>query len=218
MDPDTSSDPTRLRRSWTLAFLVGELVGFVPPAVTGATLGALGSPDAVMVVGLTAAGLLEGAALGAAQARVLARHAPGVDGRAWVVATAAAAGFAWFAGMGGGALMGADVAPPGVLLAFLVPVWVLALVGMGALQWRVLHRAVPRSLRWVPVTAGAWAVGVVIPVVVISSVPNEWPVAVHVGAAVVAAVAMGLTVGSLTGHTLERLLRRDAAPSRPAGR
>jgi hypothetical protein len=33
-----------LRRRWTLAFVVGELVGFLPPAVTGATLAAIGCP------------------------------------------------------------------------------------------------------------------------------------------------------------------------------
>lgn len=30
-----------LRRHWIVAFLVGELVGFVPPAVVGATLAEL---------------------------------------------------------------------------------------------------------------------------------------------------------------------------------
>ena len=97
--------------------LVGELVGFVPPALTGAWLGALAVPDPVLVVGLTIAGAFEGAALGIAQARVLARFAPRVDGEAWVIATAAAAAFAWFAGMASASLLGSDVAPPGVLVA-----------------------------------------------------------------------------------------------------
>jgi hypothetical protein len=70
---------TGLRGRWRKAFVAGELIGFVPPALTGAALGAAGSPDLVLVGGLTAAGLLEGAALGVTQARVLAQFAPAVD-------------------------------------------------------------------------------------------------------------------------------------------
>ena len=58
-----------------------ELVGSVPPAVTGATLAAIGVADVLLVARLTIAGLFEGAATGVAQARMLARCAPAVDGR-----------------------------------------------------------------------------------------------------------------------------------------
>ena len=196
-----------LRRRWTLAFVIGELVGFIPPAVTGATLASLGAPDVVLVVGLSLAGILEGATIGVAQARVLARYAPDLDGRDWVVATAAAAGFAWFVGMGGGALMSAGTAPPALITVVLVPAWGAALVAMGYAQWRVLRRTIPRSGRWISVTAGAWLLGVTIPVVALSSAPNEWPIWVHACIGVLAAIAMGLTVGVLTGRTLEQLVR-----------
>ena len=87
----------------------------MPPASTGAVLAAIGASDPVLVVALTAAGLLEGAAaLGAAQARVLSRDASTVNRRDWVLATAA--GFAWFVGMGGAALIGSGIAAPAVLL------------------------------------------------------------------------------------------------------
>lgn len=195
-----------LRGEWTRAFVVGELIGFVPPAVTGATLAALDAPDPVLVAGLVLAGLLEGAVIGIAGARVLRRHAPDVSRAGWVRATMLAAGLAWLAGMGGGSLMGAEVLPPALAAAMLVPVWLGALTSMGYLQWRVLRRTVPDSARWVPVTTGAWLIGVMIPVVALSSVPDGWPAPVHVVVAVAAAVAMGLTVGALTGRTLERLL------------
>ncbi len=127
-----------LRRRWTSAFIVGELIGFIPPAITGATLAAVGASDALLVVGLTVAGLCEGTVLGLAQARVLGRHTQAVDGTAWVVATTAAAGFAWFVGMGGSALLGAH--PSGLVVVALCPAWVAALVSMGYAQWRVLRR------------------------------------------------------------------------------
>jgi hypothetical protein len=198
------------RRRWTLAFVVGEMVGFLPPAICGATLAAIGVPDVVLVVGLTIAGLLEGLAIGIAQARVLTRFAPDVDAHDWVVATVAAAGFAWFVGMGGGTLMGANVGPPILVAVLLIPAWCAALLSMGYAQWRVLRRTVPRSGRWVWVTAGAWLLGVMIPTVALSTAPNSWPGVMHAGIGVFAAMAMGLTVGGLTGHTLERLL--DTSP------
>ena len=199
-------DRVHLRRDWTLAVALAELVGFVPPAVTGATLAALGAPDVAMVIGLTLAGTLEGLSVGAAQAAVLRRHAAGVDGRRWVRATMVGAAFAWFVGMGGGALMGSSVAPPALLVVVLVPGWTAALLAMGFLQWRVLRATVPRSARWVPVNAGAWLLGVMIVVVALSAAPNSWPGAVHAVIGVAAAVLMGLTVGALTARTLAHLL------------
>lgn len=198
--------PAHLRRDWTLAVALGELVGFVPPAVTGATLAALGAPDIALVVGLTVAGAVEGLSVGVAQATVLRRTLPEVDRRRWVRATALGAAFAWFVGMGGGALMGSSVAPPLLLLVVMVPAWTAALLAMGFLQWRVLRETVPHSGRWVPVNAGAWLLGVMIVVVALSAAPNSWPGAVHAVIGVVAAVAMGLTVGALTARTLTRLL------------
>lgn len=206
--PDT---PTRsldgLRPQWTLALVVAELIGFAPPAIAGATLTSVGAPDVLLVIGLTAAGLLEGGAIGVAQAHVLARYAPDVDGRAWVTATASAAGFAWFVGMGGSSLMSADVASPGMLAVLLVPAWCAALLAMGYAQWLVLRVTVAHSGRWVWVTAGAWLAGVTIPVAALSSAPNNWPAWAHVAIGILAAVAMGFTVGALTGRTLARLLR-----------
>jgi hypothetical protein len=66
------------------------------------------------------------------------------------------------------------------------------------------------SGRWVWVTAGAWLLGVMIPTAALSTAPNSWPGWVHAGIGVLAAMAMGLTVGGLTGRTLERLL--DTSP------
>jgi tetrahydromethanopterin S-methyltransferase subunit C len=50
--------------------------------------------------------------------------------------------------------------------------------------------------------------GVMIPVAALSLAPNDWPGWAHGLIAVLAAVAMGATVGALTGRTLERILVR----------
>jgi hypothetical protein len=197
-----------LRRRWTLAFVLGELVGFVPPAATGAALGAAGASDALLVTALVLAGLLEGAAIGTAQAYVLRRVLPALPPLRWVLATALGAALAWLAGMGGVALV--QAAGP-VAWWVVAPGMVVGLLAMGTLQWWVLRRHVPHSGRWVPVTSGAWLLGVMIPVAALSLTPNAWPPAAFAVVGVVAAVAMGATVGLLTGGTLVRLLRRARA-------
>jgi purine-cytosine permease-like protein len=106
-----------------------------------------------------------------------------------------------------------------VLLAVLVPAWTAALLAMGTAQWLVMRRGIPGSVRWVWVTSGAWLAGVALPVTALSVAPNSWPPAAHAVIGVLAAVAMGLTVGVLTGRTLQRLLEGAAplGPSRTAG-
>jgi len=193
-------------RDWTLAFTLGELVGFIPPAVVGAWLGSTGAGDAALIAGLTLAGAGEGAAIGSAQAYVLRHHGSGIPRGSWIAATATGAAVAWFVGMGGAAVMGAG-APTGVLI-LLVPALIAGLCAMGFLQWLVMRPTVPRSGRWVAVSAAAWLVGVLIPVVAISSAPDGWPMAAHVVIAVISAVLMGLAVGAMTGATMSRLLRR----------
>ena len=195
----------RLRTRWTIAFVVGELLGFVPPALTGAALAASGATQGMMVAGLVVAGALEGAVLGAAQARVLVQALPGLDGRRWILATSLGAAVAWLAGMGGSALVQALGARALWLVA---PSLVVGLLAMGFLQWRVMRHLVSRSWTWVPVTAGAWLVGVIIPIAALSSVPNGWPLPAHAVVGVLAAVAMGATVGALTGRTLTRLVEQ----------
>lgn len=208
--PPDSSSPSQhdLRRQWIVAFVIGELVGFIPPAVVGAGLAAAGGPDGVVVPSLTAAGSLEGAALGTAQAVVLRRHLPRFRTAGWIIATAMAAAFAWMVGMSIGSLLGNLQDPPGWLFPALAVAALAALLGMGFGQWLVIRPVVPNSSRWIPVTAGAWLIGVAIPVVAISLVPNEWPAAGHATIGVVAAVAMGVVVGAITGATMQRLVAR----------
>ena len=199
-----------LRLRWTVAFVAGELVGFIPPAVTGAVLGSLGVGDVALVAGLVLAGVLEGAAIGAAQAWVLRGVLPALPFGHWVLATALGATLAWLAGMGGVALVQAVGPAAWVVVG---PAMVVGLFAMGTLQWLVLRRHVPRSGRWVPVTSGAWLLGVMIPVAALSLAPDSWPPAALMVLGVLAAVAMGATVGLLTGGTLVRLLRRAADPT-----
>lgn len=204
-EPESTPQPD-LRRQWIVAFVIGELVGFIPPAVVGAGLAAAGVPDVPFVLSLTVAGSLEGAVLGTAQAHVLHRHLPRLSTVKWITATAAAAAFAWLVGMSIGSLLGSRNAPPVWLIVLLAGAALVALLGMGFGQWLVLRAVVTRSKGWIPVTALAWLIGVTIPVVAISLVPNGWPMAAHAAIGVLSAVAMGVVVGGITGTTLQRLV------------
>ncbi len=191
--------------------MIGELIGFLPPAATGAALVVLGVSELVLVAGLVAAGVLEGLVLGRAQGIVLRQLIPGVT--CWAEATGVAAGLAWLAGMGGSSLVGA-VGAKGLIVA--VPGWIIGLLAMGVLQsWR-LRSVVPDAKRWIPATTLAWLIGVTIPVVALSVVPNQWPPAVHILVAIPAAVAMGATVGAITGRTLNRFVEQSRSFS-PGG-
>lgn len=94
--------------------------------------------------------------------------------------------------------MGADIAPPALLAILLAPAWCSALIAMGYAQSRILRRTISNTRRWIWVTAGAWLIGVAIPVVALSVAPNDWPGWAHAVVGVVAAVAMGFTVGAIT--------------------
>lgn len=202
--------PTRhgLRREWTAALIVGELLGFLAPAIAGAALAAVSVNDAILLLGLVAAGLVEGFTIGATQAFVLSRHIPDFAPRSWIVATVVSAGYAWFVGMGGALLLGSDVAPVPLLVGPMIPVWISALLSMGFLQWLVLRRYIEGSSRWIWVTALAWMTGVLIPIATMSVVPNAWPLAMFVVAGVLGATLMGAVVGVTTGSTLDTMLNR----------
>lgn len=199
----------QLRWRWTAALVVGEFVGFLPPALTGVALVALDASDPVIVVALTVAGVLEGLALGIAQVGPLRSTWPEIDGASWVKATALAAGLAWLVGMGGSSLVQNSSVSRPLAIGLLAVAGPIALLSMGFLQWLVLRRVVSNSGRWVPVTAGAWMIGVAVPVISLSAIPNSWPPAAHLVVAVAAAVVMGLIVGALTGGTLEKLAQSD---------
>lgn len=67
------ASPEQVLRAWVLALALGEVLGFVAPAVTGVALVSAGVSDPWLVVGLTVAGLVEGLAIGWFGARVLGR-------------------------------------------------------------------------------------------------------------------------------------------------
>ena len=190
-----------LWRAWFVAATAGEFVGFLVPACAGALF-----PESVLV--LVAAGAVEGALLGTAQALVLRRALPGLPVRAWIAATAAAAALAWSIGLVPSQLgEHLSALPVALVVAAAAGGGLVLLASIGTAQWLLLRRLVPRAWRWIVATAAAWLAGLGVFFAVATPLwqPGQptWLIAL-IGAA--GGLAMAATVAAVTGLAVERLM------------
>ncbi|WP_143467150.1 hypothetical protein [Lentzea kentuckyensis] len=191
---------TGVRQSWFVWVTAGEFLGFLAPALAGA----LSSPSPLLV----AAGVVEGAVLGAAQCVVLRRAVPGLRAAEWIAVTALAAGFAWAI-----ALLAVHYSEPLGTLPAAVLFPVAAVAGMGVLlsigvgQWFVLRQHVPDPSRWVWATALAWCAGLIVFTLVTTPLwrPGQPTVLVALIGAL-GGLLMAATMAAITGSALVRLL------------
>lgn len=212
-----SHEPRTVRRRWILATTLGEVLGFLTPAYVGSV--AFDWHAELFLAVMVAAGLVEGAVLGAAQSLVLAREFLGFSRSAWTIVTALGAGVAWFLGMLPSTTYWWWQDWPLAVLLPLALVLGLALVGsIGFAQWMVLRRHVARARTWVPVNAFAWLVGLGLLFAVATPLWQEGQsAAVVIAIGAVGALVMALTVAVLTGFWLARLVhpRTPTAGPRP---
>ncbi|MGY1731106.1 hypothetical protein ACI798_06245 [Geodermatophilus sp. SYSU D01045] len=199
--------PTALWRRWLLVVTAGEALGFLVP-VTAVLLGAADLPGPAALAVLVAAGAAEGALLGAAQAAVLAPVLPGLSRRDWTARTAAAAVVAWFLGAAPSTWASGVLGLP---LAVQVPLALVAaallLTVIGAAQWTVLRRHVPRAGRWIGCTALAWLAGLLVFTALTTPLwqPGQDPLLVA-AIGVLGGLAMALTMAAVTGRGVVVLL------------
>src|SRR5207248_8161251 len=127
-----------LLREWVWSVTVAEFVGFAAPALAGAVSADWPAVSATAL--LVAGGAVEGAAFGAAQARLLRRVlAPFAVGR-FVMATSAAAALAYLVAMVPVVLGERLQRIPLPLLALLgVVLAAMLLASIGVAQWTVLR-------------------------------------------------------------------------------
>lgn len=211
-----SHEPRSVRRRWILATTLGEMLAFLTPAFVGSV--AYDWHAELFFVVMVAAGLVEGAVLGAAQSLVLAREFLGFSRSAWAVVTALGAGAAWFLGM-----LPSTTYPlwqdwsPAVLLPLGLVMGLALVSSIGFAQWLVLRRHVARSRTWVPVNALAWLVGLGLLFAVATPLWREGQsTAVVIGIGAVGAFVMALTVAVVTGLWLARLVHpRTSSGPRP---
>ncbi|WP_197515678.1 hypothetical protein [Arthrobacter sp. U41] len=197
---------------WWLLVTLAESIGFLAPAAVGVAV-ALPHPE-LSLVSLGAAGVVEGAVLGFAQARVLKRRLPGLSVPGWTVRTAVAAPVAWLIGMSAGQYAEVWLAwPAAVQFLAGVAAALLLLCSLGLAQWPELRRHIPRSGWWIPGSAAAWCGGLA---VFFAVAPPLWeagqPPAVALGIGTGAGILMAATAALISGLVMARLLH-----VRPAG-
>lgn len=236
MIEEGSARPTL--RSWLGWVALGEGLGFTSTALIAfGGLQLFGRPStvagrAIALLVMTLAGTLEGASLGYAQWRLLARWLPALSRRAFVGATIAVAASGWALGMsvplvatalGAGAASTGTAAPASapagppwfVIVAFASVFGALAGLLFGVVQARALAPHVDRTRPWVLGTAAGWALGLPFSYLAGSAGSPGGSALLAALIAASAAVAMGLCVGACTWRAMfaMRPARADNASS-----
>ena len=176
-----------------------------------------GSGTAVALLLVVAGGLVEGTALGVLQAAGLRRWLPGLNGRRWVLVTAAVAGAGWAGASAPAVLTGGSGGGSG-------PAWIVlyggaavlgAVMGavLGAAQALLLRGQVRFARRWVDANALAWAPAMVVIFLGATTPAADWPAAAVTGLGAVTGVAAGAVLGLVTGWFLPSL----SGPPRTTG-
>lgn len=202
----------RIWAHWTLAFTLGELIGFGGIPVLGAAIATWFTSDleptskslilyAVAVVG----GLGEGAVLGWFQSRVLSYILPELDLRKWVFATAAAASLAWACGMLAPTLDDLVGLTTTAQIAIWIPAGAMILLSIGSAQAFVLRGIVSRPSSWIVANVVGWLAGLPWTFALPAALPEDAPVWVWIGTFIVSGVLMGATAGAVTGLAVTRL-------------
>lgn len=191
---------------WIAAVTVGETAGFAVAATlaVGVTVAGPALPAWIAYAIVVAGGAAEGALLGAAQQWAAGRAQVGP---AWVAATSGGAALAWAIGMLPSTL-GVDLRTPVGIGAAVVGGAVL-LASIPTAQWMALRRR--GTVRWIPITMGAWAVAILWTAAPSPIIDEHTPVPLIVVAYLVAGLLMAVTIAGLTAPTAASLFVADPA-------
>ena len=198
-----------LWRAWTGWVTLGEFAGFSVPAAVGAATATMAAGLSAPI--LVAAGAVEGALLGLAQAHVLRTALPEVNHARWVGATAVGAAIAWMVGLTpmltDGRLF--DL-PTAALISLALVLGVVLLGSIGTAQWLVLRRRVEHSSWWILTTAASWTVGLIVFTGATTPFWQEGQSVLLITAiGVVGGLLMAATVAVLTGWAMLKLRRHQ---------
>jgi hypothetical protein len=205
-------------RSWVLANVVGEIIGFGAAAGAGAAVAlALDRVQGVYAfaigsLGVVLLGVIEGSAVGQAQWLVLRSVLSGaITQRAWLIATLAGAILAWGAGMAAGTAVGetSGLRDNAIVTAVgAIGIGVVAGALLSTAQWLVLRRVVASAGWWIPTHAAAWAIGMLVAFTGMSFIGPDTPFALAALLGAGTGLFMGGVVASITGAAVVCLCRR----------
>jgi hypothetical protein len=201
---DTRQRPLRFTRRWILFVTVGEAIGFLIPAATGA-LTASSALERWQLPLLILAGVGEGALLGASQALAARpfRNPPPLWG--WIGATALGAAIAWYCGLSISVVAQSRDLPGAAVIGAAVVLALVGLLAMPTLQYLTIRRRMPRAALWIPVNVGAWAVGIGWTIVPSPFIDETTPLQGLIVAYALAGLLMATTVAAITAPLARRL-------------
>jgi hypothetical protein len=206
------------RHRWLIIVTAAEAVGFLVPACAGilsAKAGLRGLSQTALVV---AAGLCEGASLGAGQALAFPFR---VRRGRYALLTALAAGLVWlcvmvtsvaFQGGGVGVFRGGPLALA-IAVVGAIALAGVALVAIGGAQWIELRHHAPRASRWIAWTALAWALALPFSFLPGPFVDESTPIPSHVVLWACGGMLMAYVMANVTWQGLRHLARADAPRS-----
>lgn len=215
-----SSTPMR----WIWLCAAGELVGFgLGGGIGYLVFTAIPDPRSAtaviaLLLGCAAAGVIEGAALGAAQWWGLRRRYPRLPAAPWIGATSAAAAVAWLLGglpstlisLLAPAVAATPAAPGGAVVALATAAGGAVLGTLfGVLQWSVLRDHAGRPGAWIIANTVGWAIALPWSFVA-ASLPQVTTPSRALAVTAAAGLIMGVIVAVATGAALRRM------PPRPA--
>lgn len=200
-----TAEPTLLR--WTLLCAAAEAIGMT--AASGAARAAqhLDSTWRALAV-IVAAGLVEGLALGSAQAWALHRWLPALRRRRYVLATVLVAGLGWAAGSAPSVLsadQGGAAPPLTTMLLGAAGIGLLAGPLLGAAQAATLRDAAPHPWRWVGANLAAWPPAMALIFLGAGTPGDDWPWAGVLVVGLATGAAAGAALGLVTGWFLPSL-------------
>ncbi len=202
---------------WTLLCAAAEGIGMTAAAAAARSAQSVAgnSPSSWQALAalaiIVAGGLVEGTALGCAQASALRQALADAARRSWILVTVAVAGLGWAAAsapaaFAGDARPGEAGSPP---LALVLALATVLGAGMGALlgaaQALVLRGRVRHPRRWIAANALGWAPAMAVIFAGATSPAADWAPAAAVMLGTGTGIAAGAVLGLVTGWFLPSL-------------
>lgn len=215
-----TQNPNILWLRWTVNCALGEIIGIAAAAAIAAgVFAAFGEPGTtgskiIVLLCMMGAGLIEGAALGYFQWRVLRNKFSSLTGSAWIFQTSLIAVLGWMLGMLP-SLFFIDNSTSGSESAAQMPESLFAVLSIGAglllgalfglFQWFELKYHASGAARWILANAIGWGIGIGW-IYFFASLPDEFtPILEKVFYGICGGVLAGLSVGAVTGAFLVKM-------------
>jgi hypothetical protein len=199
------------RHRWVIAVTIAETIGYLAPSLAGILSTQAGWTEGEQAIAVTAAGLVEGFALGAGQAWALPLR---VRRLRYALLTSLGAGLVWATVMSAMLLAGGTALPPPIAIGLAAIAALVCLASIGTAQWIELRHHAPRARTWIAWTALAWIVALPLSFTPGPFVGASTPLGTHVVLWGCGGLLMAFTMALVTWQGVRALGRATASSLR----